>query len=103
MNESNRRESKRLAIPIEIQFWCDATHHQGRIEDLSEGGLYIFTGLRWPPGTELAFTFNLPNSPKLVIGTATVMWTEQMGFGVRFDAIDDESLTSIRALIAESP
>lgn len=101
MNEHDRRVRRRVVVPIEIEFWCDATHHKGRIEDISEGGFYIYTGLGWPPGTELAFTFTLPNSPKLVIGTATVVWTEQMGFGVRFDAIDDEALANIRALVGD--
>ena len=91
VSDRDRRETGRYVVPIEIEFWCDATHHRGRIEDLSETGLYIYTGLGWPPGTEIAFTFTLPNSPKLVIATGTVAWTEQMGIGVRFDSLDDES------------
>ena len=99
MNERKGRQTDRCAVPIEIVFWCDATHHKGRIEDLSETGLYIYTGLGWPPETEMAFTFTLPNSPKLVIATGTVVWSEQMGMGVRFDSLDDESRANIRALV----
>ena len=99
MTDQDRRQTGRFIHPIEIEFWCDATHHKGRVEDLSEGGLYIYTGLGWPPGTELAFNFHLPNSPKLVLGTATVAWTEQHGFGVRFDALDEESRGHIRSLV----
>ena len=100
MSENERRGTGRYVVPIEIEFWCDATHHQGRIEDLSEGGLYIYTGLNWPPGTELAFTFKLPNTDKLVLGTGTVAWTEQMGIGVSIDALDDESKAHIRNLVS---
>ena len=99
MSAEERRTSGRHAFPIEIEFWCDATHHKGRIEDLSVGGLYIYTGLNWPVGTPIAFTFTLPNSPKLVLGTGTVAWTEQMGFGIRFDALDEESKNHIRDLV----
>ena len=98
-----RRESDRHSIPTEIEFWCDATHHRGRIEDLSEGGVYIFTGLSWPAGTEMAFAFVLPDgTADRVIGTGTVAWSEQTGIGVRFDSLDDTARARIRALVDRS-
>ena len=101
---NDRRDSSRLTKPIEIEFWCDATHHRGRIEDLSEGGFYVYTVLDWPVGQSLEFSFPLHDeSDEPIRGTGTLVWTEYLGFGVRFESIDDDAKRRIRALLETAP
>ncbi len=86
--EGDRRGVERVHCPIEIRFWCDGTCHQGRIEDLSCGGVFISAGHTWPVGSSIRFRFRIPDVDGLsehpIQGRGTVVWIEQIGFGVRF-------------------
>lgn len=100
MSQDNRRQSDRQNLPIEFEFWCDDTRHRGRLEDLSEGGAYVYTGLDWPAGTPIGFSFALPDEdPAPITGNGTVVWTEYMGFGIRFEMLDEATKKRIRAVI----
>lgn len=102
MSHDDRRETLRQSLPIEIEFWVDSTRHRGRIEDLSEGGAYVYTGLQWPDGKKIEFSFTLPGAPEPITGNGTVVWTEYMGFGIRFDSLDDDARGRILAVVGES-
>lgn len=98
----DRRNTQRQSLPIEFEFWVDSTRHCARIEDLSEGGAYVYTGLQWPNGKSIEFSFRLPGSPDPIRGSGTVVWTEYMGFGVRFDDLDDDARQRILAVVGEA-
>ena len=101
LTQQDRRTSTRFSRPIDIEFWCDATRHRARLEDLGEGGFYVYTGLNWPAGQSIEFAFSLPDdSSEPIRGTGTVVWAEYMGFGVRFDSIDEASKKRIRDMLA---
>lgn len=103
MQPDDRRKTDRQSLPIEIEFWCDSTRHRGRIEDLSEGGAYVYTGLNWPSGKTIEFAFSIPGSEKPIRGTGTLVWSEYMGFGLRFDSLDDEARRMLRELVGAQP
>ena len=99
MTTDDRRTAERHTLPIEMEFWCDETRHRARIEDLSEGGAYVYTGLNWPQGKTIEFSFVIPGDDAPVTGTGTVVWTEYMGFGVRFDTVAGDGRERIRDLV----
>ncbi len=84
--EGDRRGVGRVRCPIEIRFWCDGTSHWGRIEDLSSGGVFISAGHNWPVGSSIGFRFRIPDDlyKQPIQGRGTVVWIEEIGFGVRF-------------------
>lgn len=98
--ENDRRSSPRMQWPLEIEFWCEGTHHTGRIEDLSEGGIYIYTGQHWPASNKIEFRFFLPDGWETPIrGEGNVAWTEPMGFGLRFEQLDHQHRDRISSFI----
>jgi hypothetical protein len=97
---NDRRENPRISMPLEIEFWCEGTCHRGRVEDLSEGGVYIYTGLVWPSTRTLEFRFHLPDDPEVPIrGRGMIVWTEPMGFGVQFNGLSPANLSRIKAFV----
>ena len=103
MSSGDRRTTERQSLPIEIEFWCDSTRHRGRIEDLSEGGAYVYTGLNWPSGKTIEFSFSIPGADAPITGTGTLVWSEFMGFGLRFDSLDDAARRSIHEVVGAQP
>lgn len=98
-----RRETERQNLPLEMEFWCDSTRHRGRIEDLSVGGAYVYSMHSWPVGQEISFSFTLPGSDEPIEGAGTLVWSEYMGFGVRFDSLDDAARQRIREVVGTQP
>lgn len=104
MTATDRRGTDRRPQPIDIEYWCDGTRHQGRIQDLSEGGLYVYTGLSWPARKAIEFRFLLPDGSQAPIeGHGTVVWWEPMGFGVRFDRLAAGDRERLRRFVDELP
>ncbi len=101
MSLDDRRKTDRHSLPLEMEFWVDSTRHRGRIEDLGEGGAYVYTGLQWPSGKTIEFSFVLPGSSEPIRGSGTVVWTEYMGFGLRFDTLDEETRQRIRDAVGD--
>ena len=90
----------RIARPIEVEFLCNGTRHEGRIEDLSEGGMYIYTGLSWHLSTDIELQFELPDGDSTPIqGRGTIVWTDSMGFGVSLAGLDAIGRERLRRFI----
>lgn len=98
MNDSERRAARRASRPIDVTFSCDGATHQGRIEDLSETGAFISAGHFWPTHIHVKLEFTLPDarSSDPIHANGTVVWAEQIGFGVRFDGLEQAVCDRIR-------
>lgn len=101
MSESDRRTARRASRPLEVKFWCDGASHQGRIEDLSETGAFISAGHFWPTHIHIELEFRLPDgSPDDSIKVeGTVVWAEQIGFGVNFEELVPADRERIRFFV----
>ena len=98
MKEDKREKPRNLSL-TEVTFEHEGMSFQGRVSDLSEGGFYIDTINPLPVGTTIGFRFFLPGMgpDALIIGEGTVAWQRRhLGMGVRFIALDEESLGYVR-------
>ncbi len=98
---SERRAAVRVPRAIEIEFWIDGTEQKGRVEDLSETGLFVSSTHRYAVGSAVRFRFFLPEEIDAlpIEGDGTVVWTEQIGFAVEFGELDDDNADRLRAFI----
>ena len=101
MNHGEQRKARRASRPIEVRFWSGEESHQGRIEDLSESGAFIWAGHYWPTEATLTLSFHLPDSlsDEPVETDATVVWAERFGFGVHFLGLSPATRDRIRFFV----
>ena len=101
MNQEDQRNARRVSRPIDVRFWSDGESHQGRIEDLSESGAFIWAGHHWPAETVLRLSFELPESlsHEPIETSATVVWVERLGFAVRFQRLSPAARDRIRFFV----
>ena len=87
MTVEERRRTDRLLQRIEIEYWCDGTRLQGWIGDLSEGGVYIYTGPTMEAKKQIEFLRKDIRHPSLRAkrrGGERRLWQGRITRGYRF-------------------
>lgn len=101
---SDRRDSVRASLPIEVEYSANSPTLRARLDDLSETGAFIDTHHALEAGTEMVLRFLLPengeSSPQIYT-KARVVWAAPMiGVGVEFIDLDEKSRDRIRFFVA---
>lgn len=99
-----RWERFRLSIPIRlIVNREDSTRiTDGRVQDISEGGMLIFAGIELRAGDKLSAEFTLPYSSTPVRAPGTVRHRRGYNYGVEFlseTSADQEQTAKFRKLL----
>jgi len=102
MSDEKRQGSRSFGV-ADVTFDHNGMVFQGRISDISLGGLYIDTINPLPEGSTIGLQFRLPNdeSGSLVLGEGRVVWNTQMlGMGISFTRLSDEDKDRIKAYLS---
>ena len=102
MGDEKRQGSRSFAI-AEVTFDHQGMHFHGRINDMSQGGLYIDTINPLPEGSSISFQFKLPGdeSGGPISGEGRVVWKVHMqGMGIYFTRLSDEDQDRLRAYLS---
>jgi len=102
MDGEKRRGPRSFAF-AEVAFDHKGMHFQGRINDLSPGGMYIDTINPLPEGSSISFQFSLPGdgSGTPISGEGRIVWMSHMqGMGVSFTRLSDEDRDRLTAYLS---
>ena len=102
MGDEKRKGSRSFAI-TDVTFDHLGMHFHGRINDMSQGGLYIDTINPLPEGSSVSFQFRLPGdeSGAPISGEGRVVWKIHMqGMGISFTRLSDEDQGRLRAYLS---
>jgi hypothetical protein len=85
---SEKRQFERAAFDAAIEVQAGDDRFQGRVRDLSVGGVYVISDRKLAFGQAVRITLPLPalterNKPPAVID-GVVRWVREDGFGVQF-------------------
>ena len=104
---SHRREHSRFAVDLEVSVGSEHNFYSGFAENLSAGGVFIATHKLKPVKSLIELTINLPDGVS-VRATGEVRWIRVFnehsdsppGMGVKFDALDPQSVAAIESFLA---
>jgi uncharacterized protein (TIGR02266 family) len=107
VNPSDRRQSPRIRVELEVTFNSEHNFFLGLTENLSEGGLFIATHQTMPVGTRIDLKFKVPSMETPCDAKAIVRWVRHYsedivdtpGMGVSFISIDPAVLAAIRSFL----
>jgi len=73
----------------------------GTVINLSAVGMLVELGFPLPPGTDLDFSFRLPDVDTVVAGRGQIVRRATPSrYGVRFDALKDDTVEKLRRFVA---
>jgi uncharacterized protein (TIGR02266 family) len=104
-SSAERRKYPRLQLSVDVKFDSGHYFYGGRTRDVSEGGLFIESDVRLPPGTKL--TVDLQVFGMVAPLEAEVMWVliaqdgEAEGFGVRFTSLTAVQQSLLQAFVRD--
>ena len=101
--DGEKRQGARSFAVAEVTFEHKGMRFQGRINDLSHGGMYIDTINPLPEGSTIGFQFGLPgDGPESPIeGQGRVVWMIHMqGMGINFTFLSDEDRARLEAYLS---
>lgn len=98
----DRRETVRVARPIDIQYRHNCPPISARIEDLSEGGVFVDTRHTLTVGTVVHYSFSLPGEvSQAIAGRARVVWSApHVGVGLQFLDLSEPDRDRLRFFVA---
>jgi hypothetical protein len=102
MDGEKRQGPRSLAI-ADVTFDHKGMRFQGRINDLSPGGMYIDTINPLPESSFISFQFSLPGdeSGRPIEGEGRVVWMAHMqGMGIIFARLSDEDRGRLKAYLS---
>lgn len=103
--DGEKRQGPRAPAIAEVSFEHKGMRFQGRINDLSHGGLYIDTINPLPEGSVISFRFSLPGdaSESPISGEGRVVWMVHMqGMGIHFTRLSDDDRGRMKAFLSRS-
>lgn len=101
-NQSERRDSVRVEVPLDATYWCNSPPVRARLQDLSEHGTFIDTNHALSIGSEIEVEFSLPDTTVPIRARGRVAWSApMMGSGVRFVDLPDDDRKRIKFFVAE--
>jgi hypothetical protein len=101
--DGEKRQGARSFAIAEVSFDHKGLRFQGRINDLSLGGMYIDTINPLPEGSVIGFQFSLPGegSESPISGEGRVVWMAHMqGMGIGFTRLSDEDQDRLKAFLS---
>ncbi len=79
---SRKHKRKQLLLPVNLA--TEKISSNDFIKDISNGGVFIETGISFSIGEELSLIFKLPNNNKFIKATGMIVRTNEHGIGVKF-------------------
>jgi uncharacterized protein (TIGR02266 family) len=100
--ETERRRSARVGVELWVQESRDRELYFQRAANLSSGGLFLENTIPHPYGTLIDLEFTLPGHARpLRLKGRIVNWGGgELGMGVEFVDLDDETARAIDAFVA---
>ena len=98
-----KRQGPRSFAIADMTFDHQGVHYHGRVNDISQGGIYIDTINPLPEGSSFSFQFWLPGdeSGRPISGEGRVVWMAQMqGMGISFTRLSDEDRVRLKAYLS---
>jgi len=98
--DGEKRQGPRSFAIADVTFDHQGVHYHGRINDMSQGGIYIDTINPLPEGSSVSFQFWLPadESGRPISGEGRVVWMVHMqGMGICFTRLSDEDRDRLKA------
>ena len=103
----HRREHSRFSVDLDVTVGSDHNFYAGFAENLSAGGVFIATHKLKPVGSKIELSINLPDGAQ-VKAVGEVRWIRVFnersdtppGMGVKFEGIDDASVTAIQGFLS---
>jgi uncharacterized protein (TIGR02266 family) len=98
---AERRGQTRVPMVAEVQIAGTPELQHGIARNLSRGGIFVEAERAADPETEVALSFDLPDSKQPIRPTAQVIWCRERtarsaaGMGLRFLALDRQSVLRI--------
>lgn len=85
--EASMRENPRKPCLLNANYKIQDRNFKSYILDISIGGIFIESNLRFPVGKDLLLKFSLPNHPQPFTFTGKIAWSSPKGFGVKFENV----------------
>lgn len=103
---SSARQAQRMRVRARVSLRSPTNLLEGRMEDLSVGGLFLATAHPLPVGAEVELALTLLGEGELLLN-ARVAWVrdaqpthaEPAGIGLTFEALDSESRAAVERFI----
>jgi uncharacterized protein (TIGR02266 family) len=101
MTTANRRASVRIRGEVQASLACDSVFFRGTTADLSEGGAFVSTNMRFPVGSRVALALTLPEGT--IVTRGRVRWVREhgegspAGLGISFDRLDLQDRSLVHA------
>jgi hypothetical protein len=87
---SERRRAPRVKVNILTRWEGESMRHEGSITDLSRNGCFLLTGGAVEAKELVRVEIHIPNEEPLSLWGEVVEEAYEIGFAVRFNALDDE-------------
>ncbi|MEM9176937.1 MAG: response regulator [Myxococcota bacterium] len=96
----------RAAISERVAITTRGQQIEGRLRNVSRGGVFVDTGFRMQPAEEVSLSFSLDGNGSVVAPTARVVWAESGAdgvdhFGLRFLEIDAQTVERIDHYVSD--
>jgi hypothetical protein len=96
--EKRRCHRHPLMVPVELK--VNGRLIESTMSNLSEGGMAIWSLQHYPPGSKIAFAFELPFG-QMIQGSGEITWTNQDGLaGVKFNILPDQVYSHLAGWIS---
>jgi uncharacterized protein (TIGR02266 family) len=99
-SEERRQHHRHKTWRVEVKVATPEAFRSSYLRDVSAGGLFVRSRTPLPIGSRVAVVLDVDGRELRLSGT--VVRHEPAGFGVRFDALDDEKRLQLEALAASS-
>ncbi len=102
---SERRESTRYDVRLEVNYRHGDNYLFSRTSDASDLGIFLVSENPLPVGSSLELEFNAPHSREPIRVLGTVTWVEhgasgkEPGMGIKFLELTPQVQTRIKSLI----
>jgi CheY-like chemotaxis protein len=100
MMSAEKRRCQRYALMVPVELKVNGRPAESTMSNLSEGGMAIWSLHYHPPGSKVAFLFELPFGQSIQ-GNGEITWTNQDGLvGVKFNILPDQAYTQLAGWIS---
>ena len=95
-----RRNSERKRVLLEAKWESMSRTHEARVDDVSLGGCFVNTFGRVEPNETVNLQIQLPSGEWLALEGYVASYQPGVGFGMAFDALNEEDTAALKELIA---